>query len=94
MDPIIGFVAAAIRIATPLTWAALGEVLAERAGVINLSVEGAMLAGCLAAATVASTTGSPWAGVAAAMLAGAPLRRSLRQRRSGPGPIRSLPVPQ
>ncbi len=70
MDPIIGFVAAAIRIATPLTWAALGEVLAERAGVINLSVEGAMLAGCLAAAIVASSTGNPWAGVVAAMMAG------------------------
>ena len=69
MDPIIGFVAAAIRIATPLLWAALGEVIAERAGVINLAVEGAMLAGCLAA-VFGALSGGPWAGVLAASMAG------------------------
>ncbi len=70
MDPIIGFVAAAIRIATPLLWAGLGEMIAERAGVINLSVEGAMLAGCLAAAVGAASTGDPWFGVLAGLAAG------------------------
>ena len=69
MDPIIGFVAAALRIATPLLWAALGEVIAERAGVINLAVEGAMLAGCLAA-VFGALSGGPWAGVLAASMAG------------------------
>ena len=53
MDPVTGFAAAAVRIATPLLWASLGEVVAERAGVINLSVEGAMLVGCLASAVAA-----------------------------------------
>jgi len=69
MDPIAGFLAAAIRIATPLLWASVGEVIAERAGVINLAVEGAMLAGCLAA-VFGALTGDPWTGVAAASMAG------------------------
>ncbi len=69
MDPIVGLLAAAIRIATPLLWAALGEVIAERAGVINLSVEGAMLAGCLAA-VFGALGGDPWLGVLAASVAG------------------------
>lgn len=70
MDPIVGFVAAALRIATPLLWAALGETVAERAGVINLSVEGAMLVGCLAAAVGAVATGSPWLGLLLGAAAG------------------------
>ena len=69
MDPIAGFLAAGIRIATPLLWAALGEVIAERAGVINLAVEGAMLAGCLAA-VFGALTGDPWVGVLLASMAG------------------------
>ncbi len=71
MDPVIGFLAAAVRIATPLGWAALGEVIAERSGVINLAIEGAMLAGALAAALTAAGFGNAWAGVGAAMVAGA-----------------------
>lgn len=63
------FLAAAVRVATPLLLAALGETLAERAGVINLSIEGAMLAGALGAA-LGATAGGPWAGVAAAMAGG------------------------
>jgi simple sugar transport system permease protein len=70
MDPITGFMASAVRIATPLLWAGLGELIAERAGVINLAVEGAMLAGCLAAAVGAATTGDPWLGVLAGLVAG------------------------
>ena len=69
--PLVGFLAAAVRIGTPLLWAAAGEVLAERAGVINLSVEGSMLAGCLGAAIGAHTTGNPWIGMVAGFTAGA-----------------------
>jgi general nucleoside transport system permease protein len=69
VEVIAGFLAAAVRIATPLLWAAMGELVAERAGVINLSVEGAMLAGCLAAALGASVAG-PWTGVGLALVAG------------------------
>jgi ABC-type uncharacterized transport system permease subunit len=65
-----GFLSALVRVATPLLLAALGEMLAERGGVINLSVEGAMLAGALAAATGAAS-GGPWAGLVLAVAAGA-----------------------
>ena len=64
-----GFLAAAIRISTPLLLAATGEMLNERAGVINLGIEGAMLAGALASAIGAATYGSG-AGVVLAVLAG------------------------
>lgn len=69
MELLTGTLAAAIRIATPLLWAAVGELVAQRGGVINLSIEGAMLAGCLAAA-LAGAGGEPWTGVAVASLAG------------------------
>lgn len=64
-----GFLAAAVRVATPLLFAATGETVTERSGVINLSTEGTMLVGALAAA-VGATTGGPWAGFAAALIAG------------------------
>jgi ABC-type uncharacterized transport system permease subunit len=64
-----GFVAATLRIATPLLFAATGELLAERAGVLNLGIEGAMLAGALAGALAGSYYG-PEAGVVAAIVAG------------------------
>jgi simple sugar transport system permease protein len=64
-----GFLAAAVRVATPLLFAATGETLTERSGVINLGIEGTMLAGALAAALGATAWG-PWAGLGAAMFAG------------------------
>jgi ABC-type uncharacterized transport system permease subunit len=69
MGLVDGFLSAAVRIATPLLLAALGEMLAERGGVINLGVEGAMLAGALAAALGASA-GGPWTGLAGSAAAG------------------------
>lgn len=70
MDGIVtSFLAAAVRVATPLLLAALGETVAERSGVINLGIEGAMLAGALGAA-LGATAGGPWGGVAAALGAG------------------------
>ncbi len=71
MDVVLftSFLAAAVRVATPLLLAALGETVSERAGVINLSLEGAMLAGALGAALGASA-GGVWAGLAASALAG------------------------
>lgn len=65
-----GFGAAAVRVATPLLLAATGETLAERAGVINLGIEGAMLAGALASAVGALLGGSTAAGLLAAVAAG------------------------
>jgi general nucleoside transport system permease protein len=66
----IGFFAAVIRIATPLILATIGELYAERAGVLNLGIEGTMLLGAMAGFSAAFFTGSLWIGVAAAMLAG------------------------
>jgi simple sugar transport system permease protein len=56
--------------ATPLLLAALGETLAERAGVLNVGLEGMMLAGALAGAVGAYVTRSPWVGLACGLLAG------------------------
>jgi ABC-type uncharacterized transport system permease subunit len=56
--------------ATPLLLAAQGELVAERAGVLNLGVEGMMVMGAVAGFAVALLTGSLWLGVIAAMLAG------------------------
>ncbi|HJR16462.1 MAG TPA: hypothetical protein VJ808_06375, partial [Gemmatimonadales bacterium] len=57
-----GFLAAAVRVATPLVLAATGETITERAGVINLGIEGMMLAGALAA-TLGATAWGPWTGM-------------------------------
>lgn len=68
---VAGFLGAAVRVATPLMLAATGETISERAGIINLGLEGMMLAGALAATIGATTTGgSPWAGAALAILVG------------------------
>lgn len=66
------FLAAAVRVATPLLLAALGEMLAERAGVINLGVEGAMLCGALASA-IGASLGGVWVGLGLGAAAGAAL---------------------
>ena len=60
---------AAVRLAAPLLLAALGELLVERAGVVNIGIEGLMLAGAFVAFAVAVASGSPAAGVAAGCLA-------------------------
>ena len=59
MDEVVlsGFLAATIRVSTPLLLAALGETLAERGGVINIGIEGAMLAGALGGAVGAAHGG-------------------------------------
>jgi general nucleoside transport system permease protein len=60
-----------ISAATPLLYAALGELVAERSGVLNLGVEGMMLGGAVTAFAVTVTTGSASLGVVAGALAGA-----------------------
>ncbi|MBM3469826.1 MAG: ABC transporter permease [Armatimonadetes bacterium] len=60
----------ALAVSTPLLWASLGEIYAERSGVINLGVEGMMILGALSAFVVAQVTGYPVAGLLAAAAAG------------------------
>ena len=61
----------ALAFGTPILLAGLGEIFAERSGVVNLGVEGMMALGALAAFAVAQSTGLPPLGLAAAVLAGA-----------------------
>jgi general nucleoside transport system permease protein len=59
-----------LRTAAPLVLAALAGLFAERSGVVDIGLEGKMLAGAFAAAAVASVTGSPWIGLLAGIAAG------------------------
>lgn len=68
--PMIGLLAGALALATPLIFGALGGVIGERAGVVNIAIEAQMLAGAFTAAIAGSLAGTPWAGLVAAMLAG------------------------
>ena len=67
MDPII-ILQAGVASGTVLLFATLGEVFAERSGVMNLGVEGMMLIGAMTAFSVTSATGNQWLGILVAMI--------------------------
>lgn len=67
---ILAFVAQVLRISVPYALAALGGVFSERAGVVNIALEGIMLNGAFAAVLGTYLTGSPLAGVACGVLCG------------------------
>jgi ABC-type uncharacterized transport system permease subunit len=71
MEMIEGILLTIITAATPLLIAALGELVAERSGVLNLGVEGMMAVGAVCGFAVAFETGQPALGVLAAIVAGA-----------------------
>lgn len=70
MSLLISVLAAAIASGTAILYACLGELLCERAGVLNLGVEGMMLMGALGGFAMTYWTNSPWLGLLAAMLVG------------------------
>jgi general nucleoside transport system permease protein len=67
---ITALLASGIRLGMAIGLSAIGEAISERAGVVNIGVEGIMLVGAATAAWGALASGSPWMGLAIAMLAG------------------------
>ena len=67
---ISGLMGAMMRMATPIIFATLGEILAERSGVLNLGIEGIMLMGAMTGFLVTFGTGSLWFGVLMAAIVG------------------------
>lgn len=70
---LVGVFQTSLHRAVPITFGALSGVLCERAGVVNIAIEGMLLSGAFAAAVVGSVTGNSWIGVIAAVLVGAVL---------------------
>jgi simple sugar transport system permease protein len=70
MDFIFTLIGATLRISTPILFAALGETIIERAGVLNLGIEGTMMMSAFAGFFAAQTTGSLFVGLLAAILTG------------------------
>ena len=68
MDALV-ILQAGVATGTVLLFATLGEILAERSGVMNLGVEGMMLLGAMSGYSVTIATGNPWLGVLVAMIA-------------------------
>jgi simple sugar transport system permease protein len=68
---LVAVLTATLTIATPLVFGALGAILNERAGVLNLGIEGTMYAGAFVGFWAADRFGSAWAGLGAAIVAGA-----------------------
>ena len=68
--PVPGLLFGSLSLAVPLIFGALGGVISERVGVVNVAIEGQLLAGAFSSAVVASLTGSNLIGLIAAMIAG------------------------
>lgn len=65
---VVTLAAQALTSSTPLVLAGCGELVAERAGVLNIGIEGMMLTGCISAFAVTAMTGNGWLGLAAGMM--------------------------
>lgn len=70
---LVAMIGGAIRVSTPFMFVALGECLTEKSGRINLGLEGTLVLGAMIGYAVCYHTGSPWAGVLAAGVAGVAL---------------------
>ncbi|MFO8042874.1 MAG: ABC transporter permease [Alkalispirochaeta sp.] len=67
---IVNLLSAMVRNATPIGIAAMGAVVCERSGIVNIAMEGIMTIGAFTAAIVAGATGNPWLGLLAAIVFG------------------------
>ncbi len=67
---LVGLLAATLRVATPLVFGTLGELFSERAGILNLGIEGTMFFGAFIGFTFAKLSGSLWVGLLAALIGG------------------------
>ncbi|MCB0114417.1 MAG: ABC transporter permease [Caldilineaceae bacterium] len=67
---IVGILHSGFRLATPYLYAALGEMIGQRSGVLNLGVDGIMLMGAFSAFWVVFNTGNPWLGLLTAIVVG------------------------
>lgn len=70
IDLTLAIIVTLVSASTPILLAALGELVVEKSGVLNLGVEGMMLTGAVVGFAVTFTTGNPWIGIAAAAFAG------------------------
>ncbi|MFT4234372.1 MAG: ABC transporter permease [Microbacterium sp.] len=68
--PVVGLFSGALTLAVPLIYGALGGVIGERVGVVNIAIESQLLGGAFTAAVVATSTGSPFLGLIAAAFTG------------------------
>jgi len=69
-DTALAILVATIRAGTPLVFAAIGELVTEKAGVLNLGIEGMMLIGAVTGFIATVVTGNPYLGILAAVIAG------------------------
>lgn len=68
--PVTGLLFGAVSLSVPLIFGALGGVIGERAGVVNVAIEGQLLLGAFSAALLSSITGNPFVGLVGAMVGG------------------------
>jgi simple sugar transport system permease protein len=68
--PVPGLLIGTVSLSVPLIFGALGGVISERVGVVNVAIEGQLLAGAFVSAVVASVTGNPFVGLIGAVVAG------------------------
>jgi simple sugar transport system permease protein len=68
---LVGLISATLRVASPLIFGTIGELFCERAGILNLGIEGTMVIGAFTGFAVGDSSGSLWIGVLAAIIAGA-----------------------
>ncbi|MER7796981.1 ABC transporter permease [Microbacterium sp. NPDC096154] len=68
--PVISLLAGALSISVPIVFGAMGGVIGERVGVVNVAIEGQLLLGAFSAAVLGSLTGNPYVGLVGAMFGG------------------------